>query len=404
MLTYILLATILGILCGVFTGLIPGIHVNLISLLLLSMSAYFLQITNPLVIAVFIIAMAVTHTFLDPIPSIFLGAPDADMALSVLPGHKLLLEGKGYEAVKLTVIGSLSSLIIILSIIPFMIPIIPIIYEFIQPHIGYILIFVVFYMTIIKENTIKHKAWALVLFLLSGVLGLITLNMPNLKQPLFPLLSGLFGTSSLILSLNQNVKIPKQSVSETINVSKKNKIKAISAAVFSGSLTGLFPGLGSAQAAIIGMQLVGEIGNYAFMILIGGINTVNFVFSLVTLYTLQKARNGAVVAVLEIIKSIDIFQLITLLAVALIAGAIAAFLALKISKVFAKYIVKINYRILCISIITFIAMISFIFGQFVGLLILIVSTAVGLIAPLIGIKRSNAMGCLLLPVILYFVL
>lgn len=404
MLTYILLATILGILCGVFTGLIPGIHVNLISLLLLSMSAYFLQITNPLVIAVFIIAMAVTHTFLDPIPSIFLGAPDADMALSVLPGHKLLLEGKGYEAVKLTVIGSLSSLIIILSIIPFMIPIIPIIYEFIQPHIGYILIFVVFYMTIIKENTIKHKAWALVLFLLSGVLGLITLNMPNLKQPLFPLLSGLFGTSSLILSLNQNVKIPKQSVSETINVSKKNKIKAISAAVFSGSLTGLFPGLGSAQAAIIGMQLVGEIGNYAFMILIGGINTVNFVFSLVTLYTLQKARNGAVVVVLEIIKSIDIFQLITLLAVALIAGAIAAFLALKISKVFAKYIVKINYRILCISIITFIAMISFVFGQFIGLLILIVSTAVGLIAPLIGIKRSNAMGCLLLPVILYFVL
>jgi len=97
-------------------------------------------------------------------------------------------------------------------------------------------------------------------------------------------------------------------------------------------------------------------------------------------------------------------QLIILLASALIAGCIAAFLALKISKIFAKYIVKVNYRMLCISIIALIALISLIFGQFLGLLILIISTFVGLIAPLIGIKRSNAMGCLLLPVILYFII
>ncbi len=280
------IALLLGILAGTITGLIPGIHVNLISLLLLSMSAFLLNVSNPLVISVFIIAMAVTHTFLDSIPSVFLGAPDADMALSVLPGHKLLLEGKGYEAVKLTVIGSLLSLITVIFLIPIILPFIPLIYEFIQPYIGYILIFVVIFMTL-KENTIKNKLWALILFLMSGILGLLVLNMPNLNQPLFPLLSGLFGTSALILSLNQNVKIPKQTISETIFVEKKNKIKAVTAAVFSGSLTGLFPGLGSAQAAIIGMQLVGEIGNYAFMILIGGINTVNFVFSLATLYTLQ---------------------------------------------------------------------------------------------------------------------
>jgi putative membrane protein len=403
MLLQIIFALLLGVVAGIITGLIPGVHVNLVSLILLSLSGYFLGFTNPLVLSVFIIAMSVTHSFLDSIPSIFLGAPDADMALSVLPGHQLLLEGKGYEAVKLTVIGSLLSLISVLLIIPLMIPIVPLIYEFISPYVGYILIFVVSFMTL-KEKGLIKKIWALVLFLLSGVLGLLVLNMPNLSQPLFPLLSGLFGVSALILSLNQNVKIPKQNISETIFVSHSKKIKAVSAAVFSGSLTGLFPGLGSAQAAIIGMQLVGDIGNYAFMILIGGINTVNFVFSLVTLYTLQKARNGAVVAVLEIVKTINISELIVFLIVALVSGCIATYLALKISKVFAKYIVKVNYKILCWSIILFIALISFIFGQFIGLLILIISTFVGMIAPLIGVKRSNAMGCLLLPVILYFVL
>jgi len=398
----ILLAIILGVSAGIITGLIPGIHVNLISLLLLSASGFFIGV-NPLLIAVFIIAMAVTHTFLDSIPATFLGAPDADMALLVLPGHKLLLEGKGYEAVKLTVIGSLLSLIAVLFFIPFMIPIVPLIYQSVQPYIGYILLVVVIFM-ILTERKIKNKLWSLYLFLISGILGTIVLTMPNLNQPLFPLLSGLFGVSALLISLNQKVVIPEQEVTETINVKGKNKVKAILAAVFSGSLTGIFPGLGSAHAAIIGMQLTGNIGNYGFMILIGGINTVNFVFSLATLYTLQKARNGAVVAVLEIIKSINLPQLIILLSAALIAGCLATFLALKLSKVFAKYIVKVNYTMLCISIILLIVIISFIFGQFLGLLILLVSTAVGLIAPLVGIKRSSAMGCLMLPVILFFLL
>ena len=101
MLGQILLAVLIGCGFGIITGLIPGIHVNLVSMMLISMSGYLLGFTQPIVLGVFIIALAVTHTFLDSIPSIFLGAPDADMALNVLPGHKMLLEGKGYEAVKL---------------------------------------------------------------------------------------------------------------------------------------------------------------------------------------------------------------------------------------------------------------------------------------------------------------
>ena len=110
----ILLAIFCGCCAGIITGIIPGIHINLVSLLLVSLSGYMLGFTSPLVLAVFIISMAVTHTFLDPIPSIFLGAPDADQALNVLPGHRLLMQGMGYEAVKLTVIGSLLSLILTL--------------------------------------------------------------------------------------------------------------------------------------------------------------------------------------------------------------------------------------------------------------------------------------------------
>ncbi len=399
----ILFAIFCGCCAGIITGLIPGIHINLVSLLLVSLSGYMLGFTSPLALAVFIISMAVTHTFLDPIPSIFLGAPDADQALNVLPGHKLLMQGMGYEAVKLTVIGSLLSLILTLILIPFMLPAVPKIYSFLQPHMGYILIAVVVFM-LLKEKGFNGIFWGTFVFLLSGILGIIVLGFPNLTQPLFPMLSGLFGLSVLITSLNDNVEIPKQRITETIKVGKVNKIKAIGAAVFSGSLTGIFPGLGAAQAAIIGMQIVGEIGMYAFMILIGGINTVNFVFSLATFYTLEKARNGAIVAVLEIIKNINLNELIILMCAALIAGGIATFLALKIARVFSKVINMINYRMICISIISLISALAFVFSGFIGLLVLGTSAALGMIAPAVGVKRSNAMGCLLLPVIFYFLL
>lgn len=400
---HIALAILIGCLAGIVTGLTPGIHVNLISVLLVSASGYLLGITDPTSLAVFIISMAVTHTFLDSIPSIFLGAPDADMALGVLPGHRLLLEGKGYEAVKLTVIGSLLALIATLILIPFMIPFVPKIYSFVQPYMGHILIAVVVYM-ILKEKKLNKILWGSFVFFISGILGIIVLGWGNLNQPLFPLLSGLFGISALVTSLSQNAKIPKQHITESIKVGFFDKAKAIGAAVFSGSLTGIMPGLGAAQAAILAMQLVGNIGVYAFMILIGGINTVNFTFSLVTFYTLGKARNGAVVAILEIIKKISLEQLLLFLFAALIAGCIATLLALFFARVFSKLIVKVNYKMLCIGIISFITLMAIYFSGVVGLLILVTSTAVGIIPALIGVKRSNAMGCLLLPVILFFVL
>jgi putative membrane protein len=399
----IIIAVLIGCFFGCITGLIPGIHVNLISVLLVSVSGYLLGVTDVVSLSVFIISMAITHTFLDSIPSIFLGAPDADMALGVLPGHRLLLEGKGYEAVKLTVIGSLLALILTLFLIPFMIPFVPKIYSFIQPYMGYILIFVVVYM-VLKEKEGNKIFFGSFVFFISGILGIIVLNWENLKQPLFPMLSGLFGISTLVISLLQNTEIPKQQITESIKVKFSDKVKAILAAVFSGSLTGLMPGLGAAQAAIIAMQLVGNIGVYAFMILLGGINTVNFTFSLVTFYTLQKARNGAVVAILEIIKKISLEQLLVFLFAALVAGCIATLLALFFARVFSKLIVKVNYRKLCVGIISFITLMVIYFSGLIGLLILVTSTAVGIIPGLIGVKRSHAMGCLLLPVILFFVL
>ncbi|MBD3268470.1 hypothetical protein GF373_17520, partial [bacterium] len=321
-------------------------------------------------------------------------------AMNALPGHKLLLEGKGFEAVKLTVIGSLMSLVFAIALIPLLIPICKYVYPLLKDYIGFILIAIVLFM-ILKD---KKKLLNLITFTISGVLGLLVLNMPNLQDPLFPLLSGLFGTSMLIVSLSQKVSIPEQTFQETLTIPKKNIAKAVGAGTIAGSLTGLFPGLGPSQGAVLSSQLTKDIGDYGFMILVGGIGTVNFVFSLVTFYTLEKARNGAVIVVSKLLATYTLPILLIFILAALLSGSASTFLALKLSKVFAKLMNKVNYNYVVISVILLITLLVFYFSGFIGILVLIVSTAVGILPGLTGVARNHQMGCLLLPVILFLVL
>lgn len=396
----IIIAVLLGVCFGIFTGLIPGIHINLVALIVLSLSAVLLDYVSITSIVAFIIAMAVTHTFLDFIPSIFLGAPDSDTALSILPGHRLLLEGKAFDAVKLTVIGSLLGLIASIILVPALIPTVAFIYPYLKEYIGYILIAIMAFM-ILRD---KKRLWALIMFLMSGILGIIVLSMPNLGNPLFSMLSGLFGVSMLVVSLADKVNIPPQTIKETLKIEKRTIVSSVSAGAFAGMLTSFFPGLGPAQGAIIASQLVRKMTDFGFMIIVGGINTVNMVLSLVTLYTIEKARNGAVLVIAQIAEVIDFNLLVILLSAALIAGGIATFLALNITKIFSRLIQKVNYQILVLSIIFLITALTIYFSGILGLLVLFVSTCIGIIPAKVGVGRNHQMGCLILPVILYFVL
>lgn len=391
------IALIIGIFAGTITGLIPGIHVNLVSLLALSLSPTLSEYVSLISISVFIISMCVTHSFLDVIPGVFLGAPDADQVLNVLPGHKLLLEGRGKEAVKLTVIGSLGSLILCILMIPLFLPLIRYVYPFIQPYISYILMIIVIFM--IEKD--KHAFKNFIIFSLSGVLGLIVLTYSNLNNPLFPLLSGLFGISMLLTSLSQKVKIPAQNSKKKINLSILTTVTALFSATFAGTLTSFFPGLGSSQGAVLASQWSKNLGDHGFMVLVGGINTVNFVLSLITLFLFDKARNGAIIVVKELIPDIDIRLILIFLASSLVVGGIASILTMKITNIFSNVITKISYSKIVWSIIILITSLTIYFGGIIGLLVLITSTAVGILTTNLGVAKNHSMGCLLLPVILF---
>ena len=395
MLIQIVLFLLLGIIFGTFTGLIPGIHINLVGAFLIALTASVFMQVNPIYLVVFIASMAITHTFLDFIPSIFLGCPDTDTELSVLPGHELLKQGRGYEAIILTAYGSLAAVMILIIIAFPSILIIDKSYYLIRNLVPYLLIIV----SILLVSLEKKKFQALFVFLLTGILGFLVLN-SNINQPLLPLLTGLFGGSMLIISIKNKTQIPKQKQS----IEFRPKItRPLLGALIASPLCSFSPGLGSGQAAIVG-NMISKTNKKGFLILLGATNTLVMGFSFISLYVISKTRTGAAVAIQEIIGVLTWKVLILILFVVLVSGILSFFLTLFLAKGFSKKLEKVNYAVLSSITLMVLVIIVVLISGFMGLGILIISTLTGIYCISLPVKRTNMMGCLLLPVILLYLL
>ena len=414
MLLEFLIAILIGVLIGTLTGLTPGIHINLVAVILLSFSVFLLNLTTPIILAVFIVSMAITHTFLDFIPSIFLGAPNEDSFLSILPGHQLLLKGNAYYALVYTLYGGLMALIIILLFTPVFIYLLPLIYPYFQEKVfgivimGPILILISFFL--IKSEPEK-KILALTIFFLSGFLGIASLNL-NIKEPLLPLLTGLFGASSLLISIHQNTKIPSQKISplKEIKLSKNSVIKTFTASIISAPFTAFLPGLGASEAAIIGKQSLNIEDNKEFLFLLGAISTIVMGLSFIAYYSIQKTRTGAAVAISKLLPEPTLNNLFLIILTIIISGLLAFQLAIYISKFASKNIHKIKYSKLSFIILIAILIIVLIFsdftiqGKIISLIVFLTSTALGIFTILSNVRRMHLMGCLLVPTILFYLL
>ncbi|MFH1071810.1 MAG: tripartite tricarboxylate transporter permease [Nanoarchaeota archaeon] len=396
----ILIAALFGIAAGIVTGLTPGVHINLVSVLLLSSAAYLSKYVSLFALACFIISMGITHTFLDVLPSIFLGAPDEKTALGVLPGHRYLLKGKGYTAVKLSCIGAYFGLILSVILFPLFYIILKFLYPLLQDYMGWLLLLIALYM-VLRD---RKRLWAAYIFMLSGVFGLITFNIYPLKDPLFPMLSGLFGISTLIVSLNDKNRIPKQRITKSLKLDKSKLLQALLSGNFSAFFVSTFPGLSSSIAAVMSLQVTKKLGDYGFLVLLGAIGTAGFSLSLVALTALNKARNGPVIVIAQLLQTVTMTHIIYFLVISVIAGSIAFMLSLYLGRSFSSWITKVNYKLLVISIILFVTALVFFLTGWIGLIVLACSTAIGLIPAIVKTTRTQAMGCLMLPVIVYFLM
>ena len=126
--------------------------------------------------------------------------------------------------------------------------------------------------------------------------------------------------------------------------------------------------------------------------------------SFITFYSLQKSRTGAAVAVSKLIPELTLINLFYIIGTIIIAGIISFFITIFLSKLIAKNIHKIHYSKLSLIILAILILLTIYFTGILGLLVFIISTALGISTILLGIRRMHLMGCLLLPTILYYLL
>ena len=333
-----------GIGIGIFAGLTPGIHVNTLIPLLLTLLAF---VPNPYYLAVMIIAVSITEMFIDFIPSIFIGAPDPDVCLSVLPGHRMLLEGRGYEAIKLTVLGGLGGLLLSLVTIGISANTFKFLYEISRPYVHYLIILVILFM-ILSERKPKKMLFTAFIIILSGIFGMIILNssLINQQNVLFPSLTGLFGLSTLIISISEKARIPKQKEDSRIKLSKKKIIKSMILGSLAGILVGFLPAIGISQAAVMAQYLGGMGETRSFLVTLSGINIANDAFSLISLFLVGNPRSGASVAIQRILSELTVYDILLFIGVILLTAGIASLISLYLGKKIPKYLERIDLNTL----------------------------------------------------------
>ena len=400
MLLEILLFSIFGVCVGAITGLIPGMHINTLIPLIMGMTFLF---ASPYYLVVFIVSLTITWIFISYIPSIFFGAPQEDTSLAVLPGHRLLLEGRGYEAIKLTLIGGMGSLVITLILLSIFSSTFSNFYDMLRPYIQYLIAIVVLFM-IASEKKLKKILSAAFIILLSGFFGIITLgsNIIPSENVFFPVLTGMFGLSTIIISLNGKSKIPTQKEDSNLHISKVNLLKSILLGSVAGTLIGFLPSIGVSQAATI-VSYLGRIGETrSFLVSLSGIRISHEIVSLLSLYFIQTPRSGASIAIQKVLPELTFYDVLLMIGVICFTSGIAVLITMFLGKRIPKLLAKLNYKYLSLSVIIFMSIMVFLMTGVYGLLIVFTSTSIGLLCANMGIKRSHCMGVLLISSILFF--
>jgi putative membrane protein len=382
----LVVAALVGVAVGIVTGLTPGIHVNLVCSVLLAFFP-FLPF-SPLAAAVFIISLALTHTFLDSIPSVFLGVPDSATALGVLPGHRYVLQGNGLMAVKLSTIGALSGLLLGFVTFPFFERLT--VYTELVPkrYIGIVLLAI----PIIMWLRDAKKIAAATIVVLASCYGFVGFSF---RDPLFPMLSGMFGTSTLLYSLYENTTIPAQQTLPYTQLRYKHALQAVVGGLVAGGLTAILPGVGAAHAAVLGMLFAIGTGDHGFLILTGTIGTTNFFLSLAAYSAVEKARNGALLAATTISPTLPF---LAVAGAALLAGGVGALLTLWCGRTASVWMTRIPYQQLTIAILVFVSLLVVLLTGWQGFILYCTGIAIGLVAAASKAARAHAMSCILVPV------
>ncbi len=387
----------LGIICGIIGGLIPGIHSNTLAAIEAGWIVYLYPIIGTEGIAAVLVATLITHSFIEIVPSTFLGVPDEGTALSVLPAHAMTMIGKGQEAIRISALGTLLGIVLGLPVGVLAYLYLSKVQDLVDWWTGLLLVLILGYFIVKSEGT----GYVLATFLVSGLLGLFAFRFEYLvwgaetgSTVLMPLLTGLFGIPLLLMT--NNGKIPVQRYTR-MNLSTRSISLGSIFGVLAGLLVGWLPGLSNATANGVIASFIGyDESKKQFLLATGAAGSANVVVGIFALYGIERMRNGVMVILGDLPRP----PLLLLVLVLLLTAIVAYIVTLVISQS-AVFFNGVNARVISYIVLIFLLLLCCISTGPFGLFILILATMTGLVPELLQISRVSCIGVVSIPVILY---
>lgn len=430
---------VIGALMAAPLALLPALHIYNVAGLLILGTAVVGPLLPPEHLAMLFLGMITSYAILNTIPSIFFSAPDESMVFIVLPGQKYLMQGRGYEAVALTGIGSMGGVAALLLLTPLAPRLFPTLRAVLQQHMHWILWTVIAFMLLSEWPKGSDRAPAgwrrwwdgwrnlvagLATFLLSGLLGFVLMYRSILPayaayQNLLPAFMGLFAVPWVLQNLLARVELPSQYIARDVDATPG----LIGRGVFAGTLGGLFAAFFPVVTGGIGGLIAGHAtaqrDERLFIISQGASKVVYYVggFLLFFVPGLSLTRGGMAWMLSTLWRSYTPQTYYTAVAAVLLTGVLSYFLLLRLARGVIRAMEKVDYHSVSRAVLVIlIGMVMGVpaLGEYVGtgdgaaalraalggLTICAVATGIGLIPAFWGARRMNCMGLLLLPIAL----
>ncbi|WP_284031411.1 tripartite tricarboxylate transporter permease [Halobaculum lipolyticum] len=396
--TLLLVYTLAGCLLGCCSGLIPGLHANNFAFLLGAAAP--VVDAPPLPLGCAMLAAGVVHTFLDVVPSLALGVPDAAMAAAALPGHRLVAAGRGREALRLSAVGSGLALVVALPLAVAVTAAMRVAYPVLRRWLPAVLAGVAL-LLVATEATNRRRIAGAVSFALATALGVVALDAPTTGVVpaggvLAPLFAGLFGVPVLVDAMD-GAGVPPQADAR-LGLSPREVAGAAGAGAGGGAAVGYLPGVSAGVAAVLALPATkGRDPAREYVVATSGANTATAVFALFAYWAFDAPRSGVLVAMRDAGVPATLGPM---LAAVVVAGAVGTLGVVVLGDRVLLVVGALPYRPLVGAVLLGLAVLAVVFAGSFGLVVFVAAGAVGFVPVRLGCRRVHLMGVLLGPLIL----
>ncbi len=361
---------IIGLLLGLISSILPGVHIN-------TFAQFFAEITSVQSVLISIGVFSV----LGVLPSIVFGVPDPDTIGSFFPIQSLMSEGALRKAVILIILASLVS-VALSSLVMLLVP------NIVVDFYNFIKIFIPVILGLFISYSFFFSGWSnRLVILLSSVFGLIILNI-NLDNVLLPTFAGLFAIPFL-LSLNSS-SYPRQ-VKQKFTFPWQYALLG----TFLGLVSAVLPAVSSpGQLAIIASPFL--TGPVSFLVLSTSILVSKYIFAVPMKTELFKPRVGAY----------NFIDFTTIDFIFIVFGVVFACLFLYLIINFLskfKLTVK-NSKYISFILIAYLIFLIFVSQGFVGLLVLLSASLLGIYSQKLKTKKTHLMNVIIFPTFLRYII